>query len=202
MAKPSSLVAFCAGLKSRLPTSRDSAAVEALEADLAKHLRATETQSQKVHSSARNHAVDLDRGGTELWNLCTKLRRELDASVGELEGGATGARKRLLARCRYFAFLLIDIARRSLGDKRGVGGGEAVHLVRLALKAGRSCVESGELGASLGALQKAGDYIEGIKRSQDDDIQGEVRKLEVEFFTMRTLQVRVHALTFQLGGKW
>lgn len=191
MAKPSSLVTFCAGLKSRLPTSRDSAAVEALEADLATHLRAAESQSQKASPGVRRYAAGLDGGGTELWNLCTKLRRELETSGTDSDDGAAGAKKRLLARCRYFAFLLIDIARRSLSEKKGVGGADAVHLVRLALKAGRSCVDTGELGASLGALQRAGDYIDEIKGCNDDDVEGEVRKLEVEYFILRTLQVQL-----------
>lgn len=189
MTKPSSFVSFCAGLRSRLPSSRDSAAVETLAADLTTYLRSAESQSQKVVPGTKRYAANLDRGGTELWNLCTKLRRELETSGVEPESGVTGTRKRLLARCRYFAFLLIDIARRSLGDKKGVSGEDVVHLVRLALKAGRSCVESGELGASSGALQRAGDYIEGIKGSSDDDVEGEVRKLEVEYFVLRTIQV-------------
>lgn len=189
MAKPSSLVTFCAGLKSRLPTSRDSAAVEALEADLATHLRAAEAQSQKVNPGVRKYAADLDGGGTELWNLCTKLRRELETSGDGSDCGVTRAKRRLLARCRYFAFLLIDIARRSLSEKKRIDGADAVHLVRLALKAGRSCVDTGELRASLGALQRAGDYIDEIKGCGDDDVEGEVRKLEVEYFILRTLQV-------------
>lgn len=188
MSKASALVSFCADLKSRLPTSRDSAALNALDADLATYLRAAETQLQKADVGARKRATDLDRGGTELWNLCTKLRRELDGS-GDKLGGVTGQRKKLFARCRYFAFLLIDIARSSAGGEEGSGGRDVVHLVRLALKAGRGCVECGELGVSLGALQKAAEYIEGIKGSGDDDVDGEVMKLEVEYFVLRTVQV-------------
>lgn len=186
MAKASSLVSFCADLKSRLPTSRDSAALDALYDDLTTHLRAAEAQSQKARPGAKKRAADLDRGGTELWNLGTRLRRELDGSA-EGSGVAARPRQKLLARCRYFAFLLIDIARRSAGE---ICGRDVVHLVRLALKAGRSCVESGELGTSLGALQKAAEYIEGIKgKGADGDVLGEVMKLEVEYFILRTVQV-------------
>ena len=188
MSKTSALVSFCADLRSRLPTSHDSAALDALDADLVIHLRTAEARPQKAHVGANNRAADLDRGGTELWNLCTKLRRELDGSRDKLEGVA-GKRKTLLARCRYFAFLLIDIARRSAGREKGVGGRDVVHLIRLALKAGRGSIECGELGVSLGALQRAAEYIEGIKGSGDADVDGEVMKLEVEYFVLRTVQV-------------
>lgn len=182
MTMASALVSFCTDLKSRLPTSRDSAALEALGSDLATHLRDAEAQSQKARPGAKKRAADLDRGGTELWNLCTRLRRELGGSVD-----GSRHREKILARCRYFAFLLIDIARRAAGE---ICGRDVVHLVRLALKAGRSCVESGELGFSLGALQKAADYIEGIKgKGGDGDVDGEVMKLEVEYFILRTVQV-------------
>lgn len=194
MSKASALVSFCTDLKSRLSTSRDSAAHNALDADLAIHLRAAEAHPQKALVGAKQRAADLDRAGTELWNLCTRLRRELDGS-GDKSGAVAGQRKKLLARCRYFAFLLIDIARRSADEEKGAGGGDVVHVVRLALKAGRGCVECGELGVSLRALQRAAEYIEGIKGVGDEDVDGELVKLEVEYFVLRTVQVWNRVLT-------
>lgn len=186
MSKAATLVSFCADLKARLPTSRDSAALDALGADLATHIRAAEAQSQKAHPGAKKRAPDLDRGGTELWNLCTRLRRDLGGPGEELHGAAR-SREKLLARCRYFAFLLIDVARRSVGE---LCGRDVVHLARLALKVGKSCVGCGELAVSLGALQRAAELIEGIKgKDVDGDVEGEVMKLEVEHFILRTVQV-------------
>ncbi|SPO03320.1 uncharacterized protein DNG_06002 [Cephalotrichum gorgonifer] len=194
MAKLSSLVSFCVDLKSRLPTSRDLPALEALREDLATHLRTAEAPPQKTQPGGKRYAADLDAGGTELWNLCTKLRREL----GDGTDDEAGPRRKLLSRCRYFAFLLISIARRdSLGEGRE-GTRNVVSLVKIALKAARSCVEEGELGVSLDALQKAGDYIELLKGRKgcdvdregggDGEVEDEVKRLEVDYFILRTVQ--------------
>ena len=205
MAKASTLASFCTELKSRLLTSRDSAALNAIETDLASHLRSAEVLSQKASSLAKKRAAELDGAGTELWNLCTKLRREL-GDPGTESGVLVGARKKLLARCRYFAFLLIDIGRKSTEEREAVGLRDVVHLVRIALKAARGCLDNMELGASLGALQRAAEYIEGAKgKCLNEDIEGEVMKLEVEYFILRTVQVCLTyptALPPVIPGHW
>lgn len=200
MAKPSSLVSFCTDLRSRLPTSRDTPALEALGADLATHLRTAEALSQKAKPGVKKYAADLDRGGTDLWNLCTKLRRE----IGEESEGTARANKKLISRCRYFAFLLIDLARRRPLGEVEEGVGDVVRLVKIALKAARSCVDEGELGVSLKALQKAGDYIEGLvgRGGHDGDLDEELRGLEVEYFILRTVQVRTQLVLPPRFSQW
>jgi len=219
MAQVASLLAFCADLAARLPTSTDSAAIEALFDDVTIHLRAVKifwqkrSQQQQLDVRGTQTLHELECEAISLWNLCTRLRREVSVNdaASTATNGAVGMRKSLLLRCRVFAFLLIDAARRSVGaegEKKKKKRSEVVavedltYLLRLALKAARSCIEGGgqELELALGCLQKAVDYIKEVKEGKcPREYEGEFRGMETEYFVLRTVLVGFRHLPLSLS---
>lgn len=81
---------------------------------------------------------ELDNLGTELWNTCTRLKRENNDHNEE----AT-AHKALLLNIRVFAFQLLDAARWSKNETTAT---QLFQLLKPALKVGRSCISKKEIG--------------------------------------------------------
>ncbi|KXH33815.1 hypothetical protein CSIM01_12068, partial [Colletotrichum simmondsii] len=141
-----SLEAFSQALWRRLPSANDTLSIDALLAELNPQLETIIRFSGNPR--AKSQRVELDKRGTELWNLCTRQRRDnVDGAAA-----APAARKKLLLRSRTYAFLMISIA-------RGVSGGaepqlaDVVHVMKLALKAGKTCLD--DCGTSSSALKLA-----------------------------------------------
>lgn len=128
-----SLKAFSQALSTRLPSANDTLSIDALLAELNPKLETIIRFSGSPR--AKSQRVELDKRGTELWNLCTRQRRD---NVGGA-AAAPAARKKLLLRSRTYAFFMISVA-------RGVSGGaepqlaDVVHVMKLALKAGKTCL--------------------------------------------------------------
>ncbi|KAK1459982.1 hypothetical protein CMEL01_02981 [Colletotrichum melonis] len=142
----SPLKAFSQALSTRLPSANDTLSIDALLVKLNPQLETIIRFSGSPR--AKSQRAELDRRGTELWNLCTRQRREnVDGTAA-----APAARKKLLLRSRTFAFFMISIA-------RGVPSGaepqlaDVVHVMKLALKAGKTCLDEG--GTSSSALKLA-----------------------------------------------
>jgi hypothetical protein len=93
------------------------------------------TRSLHDRALGGNHGMygdeDLDQCGTALWNLCVKLRHK--SPDGNLP---PPKRETLLLSSRVLAFLILDLAQWSEKSPAAV----VVHLMKLALKAGRCCV--------------------------------------------------------------
>ncbi|KAK7920786.1 hypothetical protein PG985_008808 [Apiospora marii] len=119
----------------------------------------------------------LEETGTNLWNLCTRKRR----NEGER---ASSGYCRVLLLARIYAFLLL-----ALPDTKAEKQSNAiVRIFRLAIKTGRSCIEGGELEFALCALQKAADYnglLHNLQSQLPEDELGLCKRLEAEHLVLR-----------------
>ncbi|CAI4217179.1 unnamed protein product [Parascedosporium putredinis] len=181
----------------------------------------------KLAGEARACSRELEPEAIHLWNLCTRLRREMDADVegdddqiaGPLSADVKASKRVLLLRCRALAFFVIDVARRHAsflptggdgGDGNGNGAAcgcpsygvaDLLYLLRLALKAARSCVEAGEAELALACLQKGADYVrESWKEGRLDVAEHMYRKAGD---VLKSLDVRLTenlcAVLFEIG---
>ena len=190
MAHVTSLLKSCSDLRDRLPNSDDTESIETLLDDVKVYLRTAKTLGLKTQAETRPRAHELEEKGISLWNLCTRLRRNIDTDE-DISADFTNMKKLLYLWCRVFSFFLIDIARRARGgEKRSSLVADLLYLLRLALKAARSCIEDGELELALGCLQKGVDYIKEVRgRTCPQEYDGEFRGLEAEYFILRIWQV-------------
>ncbi|KAI8266069.1 hypothetical protein K4K58_010374 [Colletotrichum sp. SAR11_239] len=180
--------AFADNLLKRLPEARDPPAVDTLHEELMKKLNNTHGFPNLPRGKSRSQRNELDRKGTELWNLCMRLRR--DEMPGE-----PPTRKKLLLQARVFAFFMIDIARfwKVAEDARPEDWmplADVVHLMRLALKAGKMCLD--DCGAKFANMVflKASNYSDLLGRLTQtmlgpDDL-AECKRLESEYYILRT----------------
>ncbi|KAL0941625.1 uncharacterized protein CTRU02_204388 [Colletotrichum truncatum] len=169
----------------RLAIAIDPPSIGSLFAEVTPQLSAIINSPELPAGKARKQKSELDRLGTELWNLCTRLRRD-DIS------GAHPSRKKLLLQSRAFAFFMIDKARFSKDDsaKDKVSLAELVHLMRLALKAGKMCIDDDNTRLAGAICLKGSDYntaLAGLQTtiSGPDDL-AECKRLSSEYFIMRT----------------
>ncbi|KAI8316407.1 Transcriptional regulator [Colletotrichum sp. SAR11_59] len=179
---------FADNLLKRLPEARDPPAIDTLHDELMKKLNNTHGFLNLPRGKSRSQRNELDRKGTELWNLCMRLRR--DEMPGE-----PPTRKKLLLRARVFAFLMIDIARfwKVAEDARPEDWmplANVVHLMRLALKTGKMCLD--DCGAKFANMVflKASNYSDLLGRLTQtmlgpDDL-AECKRLESEYYILRT----------------
>lgn len=132
---------------------------------------------------------ELDKVGTELWNLSTRLRRDDAEHEGRNKEDAT-RKSRILCLLRAFAFLLLDSV-----DGQGTKGRQrkgCIRLMRVALKAARVCIEGNELSNAIKVLERAAEYQEvlGKEGERGEDIEL-ANRLRVEYFAVRTTLVSV-----------
>ncbi|KAF4776472.1 hypothetical protein HER10_EVM0006458 [Colletotrichum scovillei] len=185
--KINSFATFSQALSTRLPSANDTLSIDALLAELNPKLETIIRFSGSPR--AKSQRVELDKRGTELWNLCTRQRRD---NVGGA-AAAPAARKKLLLRSRTYAFFMISVA-------RGVSGGaepqlaDVVHVMKLALKAGKTCLDDGSTSSSALKLaetvfEKGAEYSATLGQLQakmlgPDDLK-ECKKLDAEYFILR-----------------
>ncbi|KAI0008433.1 meiosis protein SPO22/ZIP4 like-domain-containing protein [Xylariaceae sp. FL0662B] len=119
----------------------------------------------------------LDSTGTDLWNWCTRIKRQDDA-------GVSPTKRRFLTLVRVYSFLILALAQ--WGDHNTPG--DLIRLEKLAIKAGRSCIGDGELDFAPLVMQKAAEY-NGLLQSLQERLpkeEAEVRqRLEAEYLTLR-----------------
>jgi hypothetical protein len=133
--------AFCENLLECLPTSSDSASIDALLLPLKDQIQSADKLSKPGAALPRGVRRDLERDGVALWNAITRLRRD-----DQLTAGPT--KQTLLLRSRYFAFQLLHLGKRGGGHIESADAAELVYLWRLALKTAKSCI--GECALSPG----------------------------------------------------
>ncbi|OBT49348.1 hypothetical protein VE00_00485 [Pseudogymnoascus sp. WSF 3629] len=131
-------------------------------------------------SLAVSKRQDLDTEGLTLWNLATRLMRANDCPISPEQ------RATLLA-ARVFAFLLLD---------GGLGKGNTSpvcvsRLMKIALKAAKSCIEVKRLDFALKVLEKAAVY-EGQLSMHDGAVKASpaeaetYSQLQSEYYVVRT----------------
>ena len=100
-------------------------------------MRFAERYLRKPAAVANALRADVDRQATALWNLASRLVRDDDKALEP-----PPARKSLLLRTRYFAFLLVDVARCSGGpvQEGDIESDELFRILRLALRMAKQCI--------------------------------------------------------------
>jgi hypothetical protein len=132
---------------------------------------------------------ELDRLGTELWNLSTRLRRD-DPQLNGKSREDVEHRNRALVLLRVFAFLLLDSAGGQ--GSRSRERKTCIRLMKVALKAAKVCIERDELESAVKVLERAADYQEALSRDVEADEAKEAElggRLRGEYFAVRTTLV-------------
>jgi hypothetical protein len=120
-------LAFGAELETQLPAAT-SKTVTTLLHETEKNIAQF---PEKISSSSEPRCEEIDRCGTTIWNLCTRLRREYDADKPHNV-------PLILLLARVYAFFMLDCAHQS---GKGVVG-NLPRLMKIGLKAGKSCLGS------------------------------------------------------------
>ncbi|KAI1751205.1 meiosis protein SPO22/ZIP4 like-domain-containing protein [Xylaria castorea] len=134
----------------------------------------------KTHSSrslSAEHHSQLSAAGLALWNWCTREKRREDGIVPP-------TKNRFLCLVRLLSFSMLVLARRSDDNSQRI----IVHLERLAIKTGRSCIANDELEFGLWALQKAAEYngmLQPLQGSPPEDRSHICSQFEAEYSTLR-----------------
>ncbi|KAI3341252.1 meiosis protein SPO22/ZIP4 like-domain-containing protein [Ustulina deusta] len=137
-------------------------------------------QSLKAYSTRSlntEHHNQLNTAGLALWNWCTQEKRREDEN-------APSQRNRFLTLVRLFSFSMLALAQRSDDNSPRT----ITNLERLAIKTGRSCIDSNELEFGLWALQRAVEYNGLLQRLQEDSPSEASRtcsQFEAEYSTLR-----------------
>ncbi|SLM35896.1 Tetratricopeptide-like helical domain [Lasallia pustulata] len=159
-------VDFAASLLSDLRTRNTPSA---LTTDLCSYLDDIPAGRSAVVASKFH---DLDRHGTELWNLSAQLRRD---------GSATAE---LICLVRVFAYLLLDCAQGSAGGTLR----NALRVFKVALRTTKHCLEHGQLNLAERVVEKAAAYEESLIRSSNENSLGDktvLVGLSREYFIVR-----------------
>ncbi|KAK2008451.1 SPO22-domain-containing protein [Colletotrichum eremochloae] len=185
--KSTSFIAFSQALLKRLPSANDPPAIDSLLAELKPQLETI--VNLHTASRAKSQRGELDRKGTELWNVCTRLRRN------EVPG-APPTRGKLILRSRAYAFFMITAARdAATGAKPQMV--DVVHLAKLMLKTGRMYINDESIRASTSTMKlanaiftKGAGYVAALGELQKtmlgpDDL-AECKSLESEYYILRT----------------
>ena len=124
-------------------------------------------------SAAKDHD-GLDLLGADLWNLSTRLRRD-DGAVEKIP----------ICLLRVFAFLLLDTAHHA---RKGTAH-NCVRLMKIALKAGKSCLDCDRLDFAAKVMESAAHYDEFLAKPEnhltpeDGPVCG---RLRAEYYLLRT----------------
>ncbi|KAF2463463.1 SPO22-domain-containing protein [Lindgomyces ingoldianus] len=175
------LLSFASGLANHFTSSsHDTTLVD----DLQLHIKSFPLP---VSSATAAKQDELDRLGTELWNLSTRLRRD-GAHSNVKTKDQIAQRKHALCLLRVFAMLLLDTAGGQ--GRKGPERNNCVRLMKVALKAARVCLEDKDLGSATKVLERAADYQDALgKETGDIDKQQAqlVERLRMEYFGVRTI---------------
>lgn len=181
--------AFASELAKRVKDTRD----RGLHPDLEKQILALPLPSSTAVTARQD---ELDRVGTELWNLSTNLRRDAALYPNTTPAKKDEARYKARTVCllRVFAFLLLDTA---AGHAMKVKEGKRKHCIRLlrvALKTARMCVEYSDLGSASKVLETAAGYQAALSEDYEGEEENEDEKeaatvLRAEYYMLRTTLV-------------
>ncbi|KAI0454480.1 meiosis protein SPO22/ZIP4 like-domain-containing protein [Xylaria acuta] len=146
-----------------------------LNSEVEGHIRTLKTHGSR--SLSAEHHNQLSAAGLALWNWCTREKRREDDN-------APPARNRFFCLVRLLSFLMLALARRSDDNSQRI----IVHLERLAIKTGRSCIANDELEFGLWALQKAVEYnglLQPPQGSPPEDRSHICSQFGAEYSTLR-----------------
>ncbi|KAF3046085.1 hypothetical protein E8E12_010940 [Didymella heteroderae] len=184
------VISFASSLTSRLVKPLEPA----LLADVQTHIRHLPLPASPAVTAK---CEELDKLGTELWNLSTRLRRDEPAQNDKKKEDRHRPSSTDCA-LRAYAFLLLD----SAGSHwmKGRERKSCIRLMRVALKAAKVCVLGQDLDNAVRVLGRAALYEDALANAgqRDDSDEGDVAKrLRLEYFTVRTALVRLSERRFQ-----
>ncbi|KAF2281473.1 SPO22-domain-containing protein [Westerdykella ornata] len=173
-----SLLAFASSLSARVNAPHNSTLLN----DLQDQIRSLPLAASTPVATKQD---ELDKLGTDLWNLSISLRRR-DSQPIEKEQKDASQRQKTWSLLRVFAFLLLDTAAGQATKARERK--HCIRLLRVALKSARGCIDSGDLPNATRVLERAADYQEAL--GGDGDEGGEegghsTASLRAEYFIMR-----------------
>ena len=119
---------FAADLESQLPTAAASRTSGTLCEETTNQISSFPS---KFGALAAPKCEEVDRIGTTIWNLCTRLRRDVETDNPKDV-------PIILLLARVFSFLLLDGAY----DGGRNAPGNLARLVKIGIKAGKSCIGS------------------------------------------------------------
>jgi len=137
---------------------------------------------------------ELDKLGTELWNLSTRVQRE-QVQIRTNRPQEVASAQQASCLLRVFSFLLLDSARSH--TFKGEEHKNCIRIMKVALKAAKVCIKEQELEGATKVLERAADYEELLSQSvHKDDESGEEElghRLRVEYFAVRAALVKRHS---------
>ncbi|KAI3394550.1 hypothetical protein diail_2541 [Diaporthe ilicicola] len=177
--KKESILSFASDLRRRLLTDKnDTAASRALLGEVQKQIQSLDRYSEKPHQGMLQDE-DLDAEGTKLWNICTRLGRE---NVHGTAQSSTGLK--LILASRVLAFHVLHLSQWS--TKCTVS--TASHLMGLALKAAKLCIDCEDVQNARLVLQKAADYhcrLQNPSRTMEPEDAAQFIETEAEWTVLR-----------------
>ncbi|KAI0101809.1 meiosis protein SPO22/ZIP4 like-domain-containing protein [Nemania sp. FL0031] len=157
-----------------LDTATDSD-VRTLANEIGSQIKTLKTYSSR--SLTTEYHDQLNTAGLSLWNWCTQEKRHESDN-------APPARNKMFCLIRVLSFSMLILARRNDDNSPRT----TIHLLRLAIKTGRSCIASDELEFGLWALQKAVEYnglLQRLQGSPPPEQSHTYQQFEVECLTLR-----------------
>lgn len=173
---------FATSLTKRLVNNSDDLTLNELETQI----RGLPLQPSPIVTARQD---ELDEVGTELWNLSTRLRRDV-AAIGTdgKEKEEIACRKRSLCLLRAFSFLILDSAGGQ--TKKRHQRKSCIRLMKIALKAAKVCIDSKEFSSATKVLERAAEYQDVLSEEGESGEAMELANhLRVEYFAVRTTLV-------------
>jgi hypothetical protein len=178
---------FGSSLAKRIEDKRDDSLVD----DFVTQLRGLPLQPSSTLTARQD---ELDRLGTELWNLSTRLRRD-DLAHGGKSKDEVARKRRMLCLLRVFSFLLLDSA---AAQAKGRPRKSCIRLMKVALKAARVCIDGDEMNNATKVLERAAEYQDILSGDRDSATREECEaadRLRLDYFAVRMLLVSRDANT-------
>ncbi|KAH8811736.1 meiosis protein SPO22/ZIP4 like-domain-containing protein [Xylogone sp. PMI_703] len=167
-----SILSFSTELQTRLPNIIKLNNHESLFHEIENQIQAFPSKQRPTSSSL---CQEIDKQGTSLWNLCTRLRR--DEEVPSHEDVTI-----MLTLARIFAFLLLDIAQ----DNEKMNS--TSRLMKVGIKAAKNCLEMKQLDLAVKVLEKVAGYQQALQQPDSGDLPDKqiYERLSAEYFIIRT----------------
>lgn len=132
---------------------------------------------------------ELDKLGTELWNLSTRLRRDDPSQNGKTKEDKARSSS-IVCILRAYAFLLLDSAGSQM--VKGRERKSCIRLMKVALKAAKVCTLGQDLESATKVLERAATYEDILanegQHDKSDDADA-ANRLRLEYFAVRTALV-------------
>jgi hypothetical protein len=168
-----------------------------LPAELRSNIRYLPLQASPAATAKR---ANLDKLGTELWNLSTRLHRDDPTQSNERDRlkSIDAGHGVVICLLRAYAFLLLDSAgsHKVKGQERKA----CIRLMKIALKAAKACVLAKDFDCATKVLERAAAYEEiltGQDQQSDSDDTTIASRLQLEYFTVRAALVRQYQLVIR-----